>query len=91
MDLILEDLNVLRHGHCVLELLYIIGRLVAGSQQGKGDLQVGGVGSVHHGGVGDSGDGEGVRVSLDSKSDNLAAPAELRDMWSVRTNVGTGD
>lgn len=64
VNLIFEDLNVLRYLECVLELLDILGGLVAGSQQGNGDVDALGVGRIDHGRV-DRGNGpKGVVVCL---------------------------
>lgn len=77
VDLVAKDLDVLGDGEGVLELLDVLGRLVARRQHRHGDLQALGVGGVDHGRVRRRSDGEGVGVRLGREGDDLAAPAEL--------------
>lgn len=77
VNLVLEDLDVLRDLEGVLELLDVLGGLVSRGQEDEGDLQAFGVGGVHHGRVDAGGDGEGVGVGLDSQGNDLSAPAVL--------------
>lgn len=77
MDLVREGLDVLRPGEVLLKGLDVRGRLVLGGQQHHGDLDLGRLGGVDHGGVHGGGRLEG-RVWAARQADDLAAPAGLR-------------
>lgn len=76
MDLIRKDLDMFGDLQVRLELLDVVGRLVAGRQHAKWDLDVLGVGGVDHGGVALGGGAEGRVGCGGHDGDNLAAPAE---------------
>lgn len=77
MDLVVEALDVLGACKGLLELLDVLGRLVARSQQDHGDSDAFGVLGVDHGGMDGSQDAEGVGELVGDERDDLAAPAEL--------------
>lgn len=83
MDLVLEDLDVLGYLEVVFELLDLLFRLLSRGEQHSRNRETLGIGGIDHGRVDLGSDREGVGVSLDTKGNDLAAPAVLFKPMSV--------
>ena len=76
MYLIGKDLNVLLALQVRLELLHVLGGLVAGREHADRDFDVRGIRGVDHGGVAFSSGAEGRGGCGGREGDDLPAPAE---------------
>lgn len=76
VDLVREGLDVLGDLEAGVEALHGLGVLVLGGEEAEGDLDLGAVGRVDHGGVAGDGGGEGGRGG-GCQRHYLAAPAVL--------------